>query len=231
VNTSKRYVLGLLLLSVGPLLCNAGEPHVSFLYSLPADGVWIEFEIDGVTLVSKTAGTLRMSSVGKKTIKDASHRWIELKLDVVTETKRKQRELLFTKLLVAEKAVEEGRSLEGQIVEAYIKEGQDGPVKRLALEDIHKLARLGATASDSRLELVKDKEPIATKLGEFKTRHLVLKSKMDDLVNGAADVWLSPEVPFGCLKAEIRTIGLFKFAVTKKGKDAKSEVDESKAEN
>jgi hypothetical protein len=206
----------------------AEEPHLSFLYSLPPDGSWVEFELDGVTLVSRAYGTMRMSSVGQKAIKGEPHRWIELKFDVTQEGKRnnKSKELTYVKLLVAAKAVKEGRALKGQIAEAYVKSGKDGVPSR-----IDQLATLGIREAPAKLRLVQEKEEISTKLGDFAARRLAFGMNDGDRPSEGADFWLSTDVPFGIVKAEVRSFGIFKFAAIRKGKDAKSELDVSKAKD
>src|SRR5262245_42820202 len=110
-------VLALLCLVPRPVRADDPAPAPAPLYSLPADGTWVEYDWQGLGADgAKQSGTLRISSVGAVDVKGQLHRWVECQL--VTRVGDK----LVTKvrkLLIAEKGFEKGGSLRDAVAAVY----------------------------------------------------------------------------------------------------------------
>lgn len=210
------------------------SPKPAYLYHLPADGTWVEFDvkfgIEGKGMEEGSSGTLRISSVGKQQIKHEPYRWIEIKL--VYKNGDEINTYWVKKVLVAEKAVSEG-VFEGLVAEGYEKQGLDGRLKRLSRSERDACLYDTITVGNYLpYKLIKDQEAIVTKLGRFTAKHMMV-----DWSQQTYEVWLTNEIPFGWAKAlTVHPVPFDKdnsrfiigFEVSQTGKDAKSELKEAK---
>src|SRR4051794_39909260 len=77
---SMCFAVSLAVLFGVPGRCPA-QTRVAPLYSLPADGVWVEFDFQYRDRLNRAIkGTMRISSTGRKDVDGVAHRWIEIKL-------------------------------------------------------------------------------------------------------------------------------------------------------
>jgi hypothetical protein len=213
----------------------AAEPRVAPLYTLPADGTWVEYEWkaegpDGKAL----AGTLRISSVGRKEVYGGAHRWVELTKesrdgDAVRSRSRK--------LLIAEKALRDGWALDKSVQTVFEREGRDGVVTRLSSKRTGEFLGMGFDASDAALKEVRAEEKVETALGTFVTRHVSARTEASNRTLEYHG-WLTTKVPYGWAKCEVHErVGVgrphlvFSAVAARSGRDAKSIVDETKAKD
>ncbi|HEX5269021.1 MAG TPA: hypothetical protein VFW33_00975 [Gemmataceae bacterium] len=216
-----------LLLPAGGL----SQTRVAPLYSLPADGSWVEYEWKLVEPGKPDrAGLLRISLVGGKEVDGVAHCWVELAKES-RDGDRVDRQV--RKLLIKRKALEEGLPLEGNVAAGYRKAGRDGAVERLAGRGLTDLLGMGFEGSGAVPREVRAAEKVETKLGDYSARHVA--ARVDAPRRLSYDGWLTGEVPFGWAKIEVREWVGEKVrrtcVVTAKtsGRDARSELDESKA--
>lgn len=218
--------------SWGPATASA-QTKPAPVYSLPADGTWVDYEWALVTTANKNlAGQLRISSVGQKQVQGVPHRWVEIKL---TYTMDNQQIIRWRKVLVAETALQKGQALPEAVVEGYKQNGPAGAVLLLPRPQLGDLLGLGFTNPDAAFQDVNAEELVQCKLGKFVSRHVHAVGK--DEVDGrtlAYHGWLTKDVPFGWARFEIRELTggasktIFTATAVKAGQNAKSEVDETK---
>ncbi len=216
----------------GPGLASA-QSRPAPLYSLPADGTWVQYEWELLTPDGmKQTGKLRISSVGHKQVQDVPHRWIEIKLSYDKPGQKKDR---LRKLLVSELALKKGLPAKEVVVECYRQEGAEGPVFALRPAHWGDLLGMGFAGSEARLRETKAKESVRVPLGTFQARHMQTPDKN---LRGALAYhgWLTGKVPFGWARFRIRegtgeaTRILFTASAVTIGAGARSEVNESRAE-
>jgi hypothetical protein len=227
----RRFALVLLVASAVGSRCAAQSSPAPF-YALPEDGAWVEYEWTAVGQdQQKTTGTLRISCVGRLEIRGEPHCWVELKKEFKLRDRPVQQ---VRKLLVAEKTFRKGGPVQDAVVEVYDRHGTDGPVTRLSPARVADFLSLGLSGPEASFKEVQEKEEIETPLGKFVARQVVARGKEGRRFDYYA--WLTPEAPFGWCKIELkentgtasgRTV--FTALAVKKGKDAKSELDETKA--
>jgi hypothetical protein len=212
---------------------SAAQAGPAPLYALPADGTWVAYDWtftgpDG----HRQVGTLRISSVGQVDIKGVKHRWVEIRKEAGRgEQARRQ----WRKFLVAEKAGAGGRTVPGDVARCYGQDRAGGPVLSLSPARVDDLVGLGFQGPGANLKEVGDKEKVEVKLGKFTARRVEARGKL-----GERDLeyrgWLTGDAAFGWAKFEIRERAdgapsrvVFTVAAAAAGKEAKSEIDESKA--
>jgi hypothetical protein len=230
----RRHVyLGLVLavLVVVPGRC-AAQPRCGPLYSLPADGTWVEY-VWQATLPDgrEQMGTLRISSVGSRQVQGVRHRWVEIKK---ATRQGAETRVQLRNLLVAEKAFADSQSLQGNVAEVFAQDDLKGPVTRLTTSRLEEFISLGIEGPGAILKTVGDEEELATGLGKFPARHVSAQGKRGDRTLEYHG-WLTGKVPFGWAKFEIRERSgkkpesVFRAVATRSGADARSEVSETRA--
>src|SRR5262249_45656974 len=148
--------LTVLLGSAGPSLA---QTKVAPLYSLPADGVWVEFDFKYRDRLNKEIqGTMRISSTGRVRIGDIDHRWVEIKMS------ESNIETRYGKMLLVEEALRKGQPLEDNVVEAFHQEGTNGALLRYSGRQLAEHFSMGVSG---HLRVIKDREEITTGLGTF----------------------------------------------------------------
>jgi hypothetical protein len=225
--------LGLVLavLVVVPGRC-AAEARCAPLYSLPADGTWVEYTWQATLSDGREqTGTLRLSSVGSRQLQGIQHRCVEIKKVTRQEGGTT---VQLRKLLVAEKAFAESRSLQGNVVEVFAQDDIEGPVTRLTTSRLEEFISLGIEGPGGILKKVGDEEELATRLGKFLVQHVSAQGKRGERILEYHG-WLAGKVPFGCAKFEIREKSgkrpdiVFSAVGARSGADARSEVMETRA--
>jgi hypothetical protein len=157
-------------------------------------------------------------------------RWVELKVETGAGDKKKWQ---LRKLLVAEKAFRGGRPLQECLVECYHQDDASLTATRLSGKRLDEFLGLGLGGGVSLRE-VQAKEEVVNKLGKYGARHVSATGRAGE-VTREYHAWLTEEVPFGVAKLAVREKGgggaerVFTAVATQSGRDAKSEVDESKA--
>jgi hypothetical protein len=200
------------------------------LYALPADGTWVEYDWEEVKPggIAQT-GTLRLSSVGATTVTGIAHRWVE----IIRETRRAGKvERRSRKLLVDEQAFAAGRPLYEAVVRGYDK-ARDGSVIPMSRDRLRVFTRLGIQGAEEALRQVSTGEAVQTPLGMFRTRHVAARGSTAGRVL-EYDGWLSPDLPFGWARMEIREPAgtgpprlVFRASASRTGQSARAEVDET----
>lgn len=212
---------------------SAAQERVALLYGLPEDGTWIEYKWrTSKAGEGELANLLRISSVGKATFEGKPCRWIEIHKEA-TRADRTVHDL--RKLLVTEEARTDGKPASMRVLSAFAQRGLDGPVTRLRPERIVELTGLGFQGAESGLVMVANEEQVRTGLGVFRVRHVTARAK-DGERTLVYHGWLSPDVPFGWVKFEVREAAekekerlIFTATVRKTGQAARSRLDETKA--
>jgi hypothetical protein len=197
------------------------------LYSLPADGTWVEYDwVHSPPDGPETKGTLRISSVGRKEVGREECRWVELRL---TTGEGDDRRVRYRKLLVSEGAVKDGRPLEEAVRECFDRSrDRVRPVIGKARIDF-----LGMAVPHGPLRKLSGPDEVASKLGRYQARHVATEA----LEPGRSyHGWLSDKVPFGWVRFEVRAEdgrgggrGLFRAEAAGTGDGAVAEVDVSQA--
>ena len=204
-----------------------GQTKPALLYSLPPDGTWVEFEMTrpGGEAGHETA-RLRLGSVGKEVVNGAPHRWIEIRRETATEGKPMT---VLAKILIAESAFGDSTLKKESVAKAFEQKSSQ-MMRRLSPEQADDLITFGFRGDSYRLIAVNDKEELTTPLGKFSCKQMKSSSAMKGLPL-EMNVWLTRDVPFGWARAEVGVPGAPKVVVVavKTGKDAKSELDETKA--
>jgi hypothetical protein len=224
--------LGLVLVMPCLVLAPAQAPASgpAPFYSLPTDGTWVQYEWKGLGADQKPhTGTLRISSVGRTPAPDGRFaRWIEIKHEMGNTG-------IIRKLLVPEAAVPEGK-LVGKVVEGYGRPISGDEVRRLAANEINDLLTLGVHTPTGGFTVIEEKAAIETKLGKLITRHVAASGKANESTTLEYAGWLTEAVSFGWARFEMREKTndqparlLFSVTAIATGKEAKSEVDETKA--
>lgn len=221
------------------------QTRVAPLYSLPEDGVWVEFDFKYRDRQNREIeGTMRISSTGKKEIQDVSYRWIEIKME------DKSIETRYGKMLLAEEPLLKGQPLEDNVLEGYHQEGKNGPILQFSGAQLTEYFSMGVSG---QLTQIKDQDKISTRLGTFMCKYVESTGKGQqrparsgsDKVkeeekprpqgNGERKLvyraWLSDEVPFGVARFEIwantgqgSSRPVFVAQAARTGKGAKSEM-------
>jgi hypothetical protein len=201
------------------------------IYSLPAEGAWIEYRCTAIGPDGKEiTGTLRVSSVGTKDAAGTTCRWVEVRkeFDRGKETQREYR-----KMLVAEKGFAERPTLENHVRLVYGQDGNRTPFQ-LNSRRTSEFLGMGLPSKGSELHEVKAVDNVETKLGKFAARAVNACG-----TSGERELeyrgWLSADVPFGCVRFEVyEKIGdapqrrIFTAEAALSGRGAKAELDESK---
>jgi hypothetical protein len=202
------------------------------LYSLPADGIWVEYDWSATSPEGeKESGTLRLSSVGSQKEAGQVCRWLEMKLTVRQGEKTSYR---FRKLLIQERAFARGGPLRPFVVQGYTQRGADGPVRRLTGRQLEPLLGLGLQGSEGPLKEVAGREEVVTPLGRTSCRHVQARGTFGTRTLEYHG-WLTDAVPFGWARLEIRerdggaTRTVFLAQARRRGQGARSEVDQAKA--
>jgi hypothetical protein len=208
------------------------------VYALPADGTWVDYDWESSASGaggSGQAGTLRISSVGTTTVQGRAHRWVEITKEVRTgngqgnRVKRQSR-----RLLVDEQALAAGRPLT-EAVERVDDTASDGSITHLSRDRLRVFTGLGIQGVREELREVSTPEEVSTALGRFRTRHVTAKGSTAGRVLEYHG-WLSPDVPFGWARMEIRRPAgpgpswlVFRATAARNGRAATSEGNPSGA--
>jgi hypothetical protein len=209
------------------------EPkHAAPLYSLPADGTWVEFEWTATRPSGPDLhGTLRLSAVGGKVISGTAYRWVEIRQEYPADVGTKQQ---YRKLLIDAKAFVASATLRDHVRTVI---GQDGPAAPFLLSPTRAedFLDLGLGLAEAALTEVRAGEKVRTPLGEHTARQVT--------AGGASRGhtweyrgWLTADVPFGCARFEVRKgegdgplRTVFTATAARAGRGATAEVDESRA--
>ncbi len=226
------------VLLLAPVLTGASDPpaptRAAPLYALPADGTWVEYDWqeEGPGR-GGPSGTLRLSSVGTTIVKGRAHRWVE----IARETRKAgqvQVQRRTRKLLVDEKPLALGRPLSECADRAYEKL-DDGGVISLSRDRLRVFTGLGIQGPQEELRQLSAGDEVPTPLGVFRTRHVTSRGST---AGRALEYhgWLSPDLPFGWARMEIREPAgegpprlVFRATARRMGQSARSELDESRA--
>jgi hypothetical protein len=213
----------LLLVTASP-----AQERVALFYSMPEDGGWVEYEwrTDDAGK-GQPANRLRISSVGKLTKDSVPCRWIE----VHKETHRgDQTTHQLRKLLVAESKDAEKKPGEFRVLSAFAQRGLDAPATSMKPKQIQDLVELGFHGSNEGLVVRAENEDARTGLGVFRTRHVETQAKINERTC-TYHAWLTPELPFGWAKFEVREQTsrntdrlIFSAVAVRKGNEARSEM-------
>ncbi len=216
-----------------PVMGRGAEPtRPAALYALPADGAWVEYDWTATTPDCREhKGTLRLSSVGSKTVDGTACRWVELRKEYKQgeETKREYR-----KVLIDEKAFAAAPTLRDH-VRTVIGRDDDAAPQVLAADRARSFLNMGFEDSGAALKEVRAGERVSTPLGDYKARHVTARERSGERTR-EYDAWLTTDVPFGCARFEVREAKgdgplkvVFTATAARSGKGAKAEVDEAKA--
>jgi hypothetical protein len=227
--------LGLALCVLAPAVLRSAEPtRPAVLYSLPADGAWVEFDwtLTGPGPGGKeTKGTLRLSSVGSKTVDDTACRWVEARKEFKPDEQTRRE---FRKLLIAEKEFAAKPTLRDHVRMVIGQEGDASP-ELFSPGRARDFLNMGLNDPDAALKEVAAREEVSTPLGKYKARHVMARDKSGERTREYHG-WLTADVPFGCARFEVREARgdgplkvVFTATAARSGKDAKPEVDEAKA--
>jgi hypothetical protein len=178
-----------------------------------------------------SSGTLRLGSVGTTTVKGRAHRWVEITRETrkAGEVERRTR-----KLLVDETALALGRPFFECVDRAYEK-ADNGGVIAISRDRLGVFTGLGIQGPHEELRQVSTGEVVRTPLGVFRTRHVTARGSTAGRVLEYHG-WLSPDVPFGWARMEIREPAgggpprlVFRATACRTGRPARTELDESRA--
>jgi hypothetical protein len=222
----------LLLVILGCPAAALAQGRVAPLYSLPADGRYVDYTWELVTADGKKhAGTLRISSVGAREEKGVRHRWVEIKLTFLADDAKACR---LRKVLVSEPALGQGKPLTEAVVRGFRQHGPDGPVLPLSPGQRADVLGMGFTLPNAALTEVQADATVLTGLGKKKTRYVRAAAKEAGRTLEYHG-WLTADVPFGWARFEIRepTDGAakttFRAVAQATGSGARSELDETRA--
>lgn len=202
------------------------QEYPALLYSLPDDGVWVEYSITGSNKGSAFETTERLSCVGTKETQGGPIRIVELKY--VTKPKKGEERILTYQLHINAKQFKDGKRLRDCIAIAVEKNGKDGKIELVTDQQLDSMLSETIFDREPKLKLIKKGESVETKLGKFTTRQYFAQAGSTD---NAYRAWLSDEVPFGVVKARTgstRSLYLSVKEAVRSGKDAKSELGEIK---
>lgn len=204
------------------------QPRPAPFYSLPEDGVWVEYAWQAAGRDGKKeSGLLRLSSVGRQEVHGVACRWIEIAKQAKEPGQSQPR---LRKVLVDEKKFKQTQSLPDCTVEAFEQSGPRAEVIRLTAPRLDAFLRMNLRDSDGQLKEMSAREEIQFGQSKCVARHVAGQGR----TNGRAlryDGWLTDEVAFGWAKFEIHEqngIGpprlVFSASATKSGKGAKGEL-------
>ncbi|MER3415946.1 MAG: hypothetical protein C4297_07010 [Gemmataceae bacterium] len=199
------------------------------VYAMPAPGNWAEYQFREQFQGRSTEGVLRLACVGAS----KEGYWLECRLDQVRpEPMRATLKLLVSPLLS-----------DNVSVGYFQKAGQ--PVVRLTEQECEHTWFLGHPLQlRGPIKIEVEPQEVTTSAGKFATRvgRLTLGDQapggifvggfpMIQIAHWDYRVWLSADVPFGWVKAEIRHDGqlLLQAQLVRRGSGARSELDETQA--
>jgi hypothetical protein len=170
---------------------------------------------------------LRISSVGTKTVAGVESRWVEVRKEIVRgdQTKREYR-----KFLVPVKAFAKAPTLRDHVDSVIGQDDSQAP-HTLSATARRTFLEMGLSGDDAALKEVRAREKVEVPLGKYEAKAVRARGK-----SGERELeyrgWLSADVPFGCARFEVvegtgKTI--FAAKAARSGRDAKAEVDETKA--
>jgi hypothetical protein len=164
------------------------------------------------------------------TVNGRAHRWVEITRETRNESRVERRT---RKLLVDEAALALGHPL-FECVDRAFEKADDGGVIVLTRDRLRTFTGLGIKGPQEELRRVSDEE-VTTPLGVFRTRHVTSRGSTAGRVLKYHG-WLSPDVPFGWARMEIREPAgegpprlVFRATACRTGRPARSEMDESRA--
>jgi len=226
-----RFLIFVLLVAIGNPSRTAAQSEPAPIYALPADGTWVEYTWQATDRYhEERTGLLRISSVGRKEVKDAACRWIEIRLEARDGDKMTRR---LRKFLVAPRAFTRGQSFEDHVLEGFAQSTPKDGVIRLPTKRLYDFLNLGLNAQT--LTEVQKQAEVKTPLGSFRTRHVSAAGSRGPRTL-TYDAWLTDDMPFGWCQIEVHeqrgagpALLVFRATASRNGRDAKSELDETKA--
>lgn len=230
------------IIAVSLALVGAAARADGLIYRLPADGAWVRYDaiavFDQDAQPSEVTGKLVIRSVGQVTVNDQKHRWIEIR--IVLESPGWNQ---VTKLLIPEARLKKGHAPIKHVLRAWHQVAKR-EIKSLKLpvesgyEAVH--AMLGGPLQN-RKKLEK-KEEVQWQKGNLQCEVLTgslpfFKNRINDLYVKQR-IRLHETVPFGVAAATFEfwdkqdgkhtRVGTMNFWLSAMGKDAKSELPDSK---
>lgn len=128
------------------LFLSAVHVHADgMIHQLPKNGVWVAYEFSGamkatggtVNATKNFQGVMIIASVGQVTVKDQPCRWIEIQLACIdTNTKERMNEVY--KILVPEKSLAKGQSPIKDVIQAWLRKGNEKAQPLTEPSDINK---------------------------------------------------------------------------------------------
>jgi hypothetical protein len=168
------------------------------LYALPADGTWVEYDWESPRPGGAgQTGTLRISSVGTTTVQGVPHRWVEITKEVRHGGRVHRRAQA-----AGRRPGARGRPLDEAVARGYDQAGGGREVP-LSNDRLRAFTALGIQGPQEALREVATGEEVRTSLGTFRTRHVTaIGSTAGRILEYHG--WLSPDLPFGWARMEIR---------------------------
>ncbi len=202
------------------------------IYALPDDGSWVEYDWTGTGPAGEEIkGKLRISSVGTKTVAGVELRWVEVRKEYTRQGGDKHE---YRKFLVPVKAFADAPTLRDHVTSIIGKEDAEAP-HALTPSARYTFLDLGLGGDGTALTEVRAREKIEVPLGKYEAREVRARGKSGDRELEYRG-WLSADVPFGCARFEIyegpaggTPKKIFSAVAARGGRDAKSEVDETRA--
>ena len=228
----RKFLLPAVLITLSLLAITTSGRANGLINNLPDDGSFVIFkaksELDLQGNLQTFERELKIASVGKQEVEGKPARWIELATEFAGQK-------VMAKLLIEEKYLKGDQDPFEHIVKAWGLEG--GQVVELPENRLRRfmIFALGVPHFDKPEK--KEKEKIKTDLGEFECQHLKGETEadgpMDQKIKFNGELWTNDKVPFGLVKAKIKSdIGVgsieTEMEAIKSGKDAKSELPDAK---
>jgi hypothetical protein len=188
------------LLGLAALALSEEPRSPAAIYTLPADGIWVEYDCQVADAAGKTVpATLRLSAVGTKDAREGRLRRIEMQLTVG----RKDNEVRkLRQLLVSERLLKETGSLQASIVEVLARDENRIGVRRLSRDSVDDLIGLGIRDRRVGLRVLNEEAECETPLGKYRTRYITAENKREGRTL-IYEGWLTSDVPFGWARFHI----------------------------
>jgi hypothetical protein len=225
--------LALVVCVLCPAPARPAEPtRAAPVYSLPDDGSWVEYDWTGAGPDGKEIkGLLRISAVGTKTTAGVTSRWVEVRKEYGRGDGAKRE---YRKFLLPVKAFADAPTLRDHVTSVIGQGGSEAP-HTLSRTARRSFLELGLTGDEAGLKEVRAREKVEVPLGKYETREVRARGTAGERELEYRG-WLSAEVPFGCARFEIyegpaggAAKKVFAASAARSGRDAKAELDETKA--
>ena len=229
----RKLLLPTVLITLSLLAITTSGRANGLINSLPDDGSWVilkaKSELDLQGNLQTFDRELKISSVGKQEVEGRPARLIELSTELFGQKVQ-------AKLLIEEKYLKGDQDPFEHVVKAWAR-GPDGNVAEIPDERLRRFMIFALGVPHFNKPEKKEKEKIKTDLGEFECQHLKGEAEadgpMDQKIKFNGEIWTNDKVPFGLVKAKIKSdIGVgsieTEMEAIKSGKDAKSELPDAK---